>query len=65
VVISEDVDKTLKEVCEGISKRYEIKFLEIGTEGGHVDFLVQSVPSYSPTKIVMMIKSINNSEENI
>jgi REP element-mobilizing transposase RayT len=58
VVISEDVEKTLKEVCEGISKRYEIKFLEIGTEGDHVHFLVQSVPSYSPTKIVMTIKSI-------
>jgi REP element-mobilizing transposase RayT len=58
VVIDGDVDKTLKEVCEGISKRYEIKFLEIGTEGDHVHFLVQSVPSYSPTKIVRTIKSI-------
>jgi REP element-mobilizing transposase RayT len=28
VVISEEVDKTLKEVCEEISKRYEIQFLE-------------------------------------
>jgi REP element-mobilizing transposase RayT len=58
VVINEDVDKTLKELCEGISERYEIKFLEIGTEGDHVHFLVQSVPSYSPTKIVTTIKSI-------
>jgi REP element-mobilizing transposase RayT len=58
VVINEDVDKTLKGVCEGISKRYEIKFLEIGTEGYHVHFLVQSVPSYSPMKIVRTIKSI-------
>jgi REP element-mobilizing transposase RayT len=32
VVISEEVDKTLKEVCEEISKRYEIEFLEIGPE---------------------------------
>jgi REP element-mobilizing transposase RayT len=58
VVISEEVDKTLKEVCEDISKRYEIDFLEIGTEGDHVHFLVQSVPAYSPTKIVTVIKSI-------
>ena len=58
VVINEEVDKTLKKVCEGISERYEIKFLEIGTEGDHVHFLVQSVPSYSPTKIVTTIKSI-------
>ena len=58
VVISEEVDKTLKEVCEEISKRYEIQFLEIGTEGDHVHFLVQSVPAYSPAKIVKTIKSI-------
>jgi REP element-mobilizing transposase RayT len=56
-VISEEVDMTLKEVCIEISKRYEIKFIEIGTEGDHVHFLVQSVPKYSPTKIVTTIKS--------
>jgi REP element-mobilizing transposase RayT len=32
VVINEKIDKTIKETCEEISKRYEIKFLEIGTE---------------------------------
>ena len=58
VVINDRVDKTIRETCEGISKRYEIKFLEIGTEGDHVHFLVQSVPSYSPTKIVATIKGI-------
>jgi REP element-mobilizing transposase RayT len=58
IVISEEVDKTIREVCDEISKRYEITFLEIGTEGDHIHFLVQSVPSYSPTKIVTTIKSI-------
>src|SRR5215469_15941374 len=58
VVITEEVDITLKEVCDDISKRYEIKFLEIGAEGDHVHFLVQSVPMYSPMKIVSTIKSI-------
>jgi REP element-mobilizing transposase RayT len=62
VVISEAVDKTLKGTCEEISKRYEIRFLEIGTEGDHVHFLVQSVPTYSPTKIVRTIKSITAKE---
>jgi REP element-mobilizing transposase RayT len=57
-VISDSVDKTIKETCEEISKRYEIKFIEIGTEKDHVHFLVQSVPSYSPTKIVATIKGI-------
>jgi REP element-mobilizing transposase RayT len=58
VVISEEADKTLKEVCEEISKRYGIEFLETGTEGDHARFLVQSVSTYSTTKIVTTIKSI-------
>ena len=58
VVFSEEVDKTLKETCEEIEKRYEIRFLEIGTDKEHVHFLVQSVPKYSPTKIITLIKSI-------
>ena len=62
VVFSEEVDQTLKEVCLEISKRYEIHFLEIGTDGDHVHFLVQSVPTYSPTKIVRTIKSITARE---
>jgi REP element-mobilizing transposase RayT len=53
-----DVDEKLKEICEQISLRYEIEFLEIGTDSDHVQFLVQSVPLYSPTKIVRTIKSI-------
>ena len=57
-VITEEVDKTLREVCQGIGSRYEIKFLEIGSEKDHVHFLVQSVPTYSPTKIVTTIKSL-------
>jgi REP element-mobilizing transposase RayT len=62
VVISEEVDNTLRRICEEISKRYEIIFLEIGTEGDHVHYLVQSVPMYSPTKIVRTIKSITAKE---
>jgi REP element-mobilizing transposase RayT len=58
IVINESVDKTIQETCEEISKRYEIKFLEIGTEGDHVHFLIQSIPTYSPSKIVTTIKGI-------
>jgi len=58
VVFSDEVDKTLKETCEEIEKRYEIKFLEIGTDKDHVHFLVQSIPTYSVTKIIKLIKSI-------
>jgi len=50
--------KKVKKVCLGIEARYEIKFLEIGSEKDHVHFLIQSVPTYSPTKIVTTIKSL-------
>ena len=45
-----------------IAKRYEIAFLEIGTDRDHVHFLVQAVPTYSPKKIVQTIKSITARE---
>jgi REP element-mobilizing transposase RayT len=62
VVFSGGVDDTLKELCIEISKRYEIHFLEIVTDKNHVHFLVQSVPTYSATKIVTILKSITARE---
>jgi REP element-mobilizing transposase RayT len=61
-VFDKEVDTVLKEICLEIAQRYEIVFLEIGTDKNHVHFLVQSVPSYSPTKIVKMIKSLTARE---
>lgn len=61
-VIDEEVDQVLKGVCLEIAQRYQIEFLEIGTDKDHVHFLVQSVPSYSPTKIVTIIKSFTARE---
>jgi REP element-mobilizing transposase RayT len=62
VVFSEEVDETLKNTCIEISKRYQIYFLEIGTDDNHVHFLVQSVPTYSATKLVTIIKSLTARE---
>ncbi len=62
LVINEEVDPLLKDICIEIAKRYEIRFLEIGTEGDHAHFLIQSIPMYSPTKIVTKIKSITGRE---
>ncbi len=59
VVISEDVVGCLKEICVGISLRYEwIEFLEIGTDKDHVHFLIQSTPIHSPGEIIRVVKSI-------
>src|SRR3546814_9019424 len=62
IVFTEAVDLILKEVCLEIAKRYEVIFLEIGTDRDHVHFLLQSIPTYSPTKTVRMIKSITARE---
>jgi len=62
VVFDTEVDRVLKEICLEIAQRYEIVFLEIGTDKNHVHFLVQSVPSYSPTKIVKLVKSLTARE---
>ena len=56
------VDEVLKEVCLEIERRYQIKFIEIGTDRDQVHFLVQSVPRYSVTKLVTMIKSLTGRE---
>ncbi len=57
-----EVDGLLKTVCLEIADRYDITFLEIGTDRDHVHFLVQSIPPYSPTKIVRTIKSVTARE---
>ena len=57
-VFTKEVELTLKKTCLGISKRYEIIFVEIGADEDHVHFLVQSVPSYSPKRVIQTIKSI-------
>ena len=62
VVMSEHVDAVLRDVCLEIEKRYEIWFLEIGVDRDHAHFLVQSVPVYSPTKIVQTVKSLTARE---
>lgn len=58
IVFSPEVDKSLKEICLEIQKRFEIMFLEIGVDQNHVHFLIQSIPKLSVTTVVKTIKSI-------
>jgi len=58
VVMSEQVDEVLRQACLGIEKRWEIRFLEIGLDRDDAHFLIQSVPTYSPTRIVTTVKSV-------
>ena len=61
-VFNAAVDPALREICLEISVRYEITFLEIGADRDHVHFLMQSVPTYSPTQIARTVKSITAKE---
>lgn len=61
-VINKDIGEGLTQICLEISERYEVHFIEIGYESNHVHFLVQSVPGYSVSKMVTMLKSITAKE---
>ena len=59
LAITEPVEECIQRICAGIELRYDwIRFLEVGADGDHVHWLVQSTPEYSPTKIITTIKSI-------
>ena len=58
VIFDDKVDKVLIQTCEEISKRYDINIMEIGTDGDHVHFLIQSVPMLAPRN------STNNKKHN-
>lgn len=58
VVMDQHVDEVLRQACVEIEKRWEIGFLEIGLDRDHAHFLIQSVPTYSVTKIVTTVKSV-------
>ena len=57
-VFNKEVDVSLKEVCQEIELRYEVHFVEIGSDKDHVHFLIQSVPMMLPSQMVRTIKSI-------
>ncbi len=57
-IISKELEQTIEQTCFEISKRYEIHFVEIGTDEDHVHFLIQSIPNMLPSGIVRTVKSI-------
>ena len=61
-MFGKEVDEELKKICLEIAKRYQMHFLEIGTDQDHVHFLIQSIPVYQPTRIVRIVKSITARE---
>ena len=61
-IFTSEIEETLKSTCIEISHRYEIKFIEIGSDEDHVHFLVQGIPVMPVSRIVTIIKSITARE---
>ena len=57
-LLTPSVEKALKDACLEIQLRYEIQYIEIGSDQDHVHFLIQSVPTLSPTDIVQTTKGL-------
>lgn len=57
-IFNEGVSTTLKQTCLELGVRYEIQFVEIGTDDDHVHFLIQTIPNRSVSNMVKIIKSI-------
>ena len=56
--MTDKIDVSIKDICLEIEKRYEITFIEIGTDKDHIHLLVQTVRTYSVTPVVTLIKSL-------
>jgi REP element-mobilizing transposase RayT len=61
-MITEEIEKTIKEICIGIEIGYDIKFIEIGLDLDHIHFLMQGIPNMSVAQIINIIKSITARE---
>src|SRR4030095_3094118 len=57
-IFSEEVSKSLLSICFEITIKYEIEFIEIGTDNDHVHFLIQGIPRMSPSAIVKIENNI-------
>lgn len=59
MALTQEVEGSLRQICESMGLRWDwIRYLEVGTDGDHVHYLVQSTPEHSPTEIVRLIKSV-------
>jgi REP element-mobilizing transposase RayT len=57
-IITEEIEKDIKDICIKISNIYEIIFLEIGFDEDHIHMLLQGIPDLSVSKTVNLIKGI-------
>ena len=61
-LLSEQISSYIKQILMGISQRYYLWFHALGTDEDHLHILVEAAPRYSPSKIMMICKSITAKE---
>ena len=61
-IFTKAVKLSLVEICQAIELRYDIHFVEIGTDQDHVHFLIQTIPSECLSEVVKTIKSLTARE---
>ena len=57
-----ELNRTVKEVMQGIAERYEITLETFGTDGNHAHLFLGAAPRYSPARIAEILKSISAKE---
>lgn len=62
ILLPSDRIAYLKYLLSEITKRYDIKFEEIGTDGNPFHIFVDAPPKYSPSRIIQVVKSITARE---
>ena len=61
-LITPEIFSYIKEIFDGITKRYYLSFHAIGYEEDHFHALVEARPKYSPSQIMQICKSITAKE---
>jgi putative transposase len=61
-ILGGEVNQFLKEVFQHIAEEYELHILRVAIMEDHVHLLIEAPPSYSPSEIVQVMKSISARE---
>ena len=61
-IFDKRADGMIRQICLDIAERYEIHFVEIGADKDHIHFLIQTIPTMSPSRLAQLVKSITARE---
>ncbi|NQU82481.1 MAG: IS200/IS605 family transposase [Parcubacteria group bacterium] len=58
LLLTPPIEKCIKQALKGISERYNIIIDEVGFDQDHIHICCGAKPSYSPTSVINIVKSI-------